>query len=168
MIGEGCTKIVEEYVLRLNEKRYFIDVVGFKQDGTSIAIECGRTPRRKMMVLEQAFTLVKKLTYTPKIHLKANVELPKVVEKPSKPLSPIEKFYSLRKAETPVGVRICVPKMVKQDFKLKRGDVIEWYPTYLGMDVPDSEITRGNVIILVIRREKRKGQSPRKLHGLKK
>ena len=63
-------------------------------------------------------------------------------------------FRTFKKAETPFGVRINIPKAVRKDFKLKKGDVLEWYPTYLGMDVPDSEITRGNVIMILIRREK--------------
>jgi len=68
-------------------------------------------------------------------------------------------FHQFKKAETPFGERIHVPKIVKEDFKLKRGDVLEWYPTYLGMDVPDSEITKGNVIVLLIRR----GKAPEKV-----
>ncbi|MBA7650048.1 hypothetical protein ES703_57849 [subsurface metagenome] len=63
-------------------------------------------------------------------------------------------FRTLKKAETPFGVRINIPKNIREDFKLKNGDVLEWYPTYLGMDVPDSEIIKGNVIIILIRRGK--------------
>lgn len=70
-------------------------------------------------------------------------------------------FRTFKKAETPFGRRINVPKNVTDDFHLEKGDIIEWYPTYLGMEVPDSEITKGNIIILLIRRGN--NSTPKKL-----
>lgn len=74
-------------------------------------------------------------------------------------MSDKETFYLFKKAKTPFGTRINIPKVVREDFKLKKGDVLEWYPVFLGMDVPDSEIVRGNVILILIRRGKRKSTS---------
>ena len=69
-------------------------------------------------------------------------------------MSDKETFLRFKKAETPFGVRINIPKVVREDFKLEKGDVLEWYPVFLGMDVPDSEIIRGNVMIILVRRGK--------------
>jgi hypothetical protein len=69
-------------------------------------------------------------------------------------LSDKERLVRFKKAETPFGIGIRVPKAIRKDFKLKKGDVLEWYPVYLGMDVPDSEIIKGNVIMILIRRGK--------------
>ncbi len=53
-----CLSIDREVAVRIGEKGYIVDVVGYLEDGERIAIECGETELRKLSELNKIFKQV--------------------------------------------------------------------------------------------------------------
>ena len=117
----GCKKIITEKAVLIDGHRFIIDVVGITNDGKKVAVECGHTPIRKVVILKKCFDIVKVFRYSRKINpLNLSDLLKERIKRNKKRRNfPIEtKVYA--------NGRTQIPSEIREDLNLKDGDKIKW------------------------------------------
>ena len=110
LIAEGY-EVYEEYQIEIENKTYYIDVVGIK-NSYKVAIECGRTKYSKILKLVPCFDSVIKLGYSRKIYPKKY------------PMECISKVHSKGRVQIPLEIR--------NELNLKDGDKVLWFMNFDG------------------------------------
>ena len=117
----GCKKIITEKPVSIDGYRFIIDVVGITKDGKKVAVECGHTPIRKVVILKRCFDIVRTFRYSRKIN---PLNLSDLYKERIKRTKKRRRFPI--KTKVYANGRTQIPAEIREDLNLKDGDKIKW------------------------------------------
>jgi len=117
----GCKKIITEKAVLIDGCRFIIDVVGITNDGKKVAVECGHTPIRKVVILKKCFDIVRIFRYSRKIN---PLNLSDLYKEKIKRTKKRRRFPI--KTKVYANGRTQIPAEIREDLNIKDGDEIVW------------------------------------------